>query len=296
MSETIKNVSNRIINRVNRGAYKQPFSGVGVEYDRLGIKPDRSGLTLHETGFLEDNSHWSFPNTFSPFWRFYHNASRGHCVIFGERMVELLPSFVMLIPPDCLFHCLGGNPVQSFWMTFSFTRRLHGDVAPPVLLKARDTELCLIRDLKELVLSNPQGKPDDAICRNSNALLQVTLSRPELRWQQPVPENLARVIGHIDRELASKLSGHALARLAGMSTANFNRVFRRQFGTSPARHVAETRVREAARLLIQSDESIEDIAAKTGFPNRAYFTRVFSQVAGEAPSGFRRRHRQVDEE
>jgi transcriptional regulator GlxA family with amidase domain len=56
--------------------------------------------------------------------------------------------------------------------------------------------------------------------------------------------------------------------------------------------VTERRIREAARLLLQSDLTIEAIAETTGFPNRAYFSRVFAQVAGEAPAGFRRQHRQ----
>lgn len=288
-------MSDRITSRINRGAYDQPFSGVGIEFDPLGIKPDRSGLTLHETGFLEDNSRWNFPGVFSPFWRLYFNSSRGHCVLFGERMVELMPGEMMLIPPHCLIHCLGGNPVQTFWMAFTFAQRLHVDLVPPALLEARDTELCLIRDLKELILANPQGNPNDATYRNSIALLQVVLARPELRWQPPVPENLTRVLKHIESKLETKFFGHDLARLAGMSAASFNRHFRRFFGTSPAQYVTEMRVREAARLLLQSDKTIEDITEKTGFPNRAYFTRVFQRTTGEAPASFRRKHRTMDE-
>ncbi|MEI6562565.1 MAG: AraC family transcriptional regulator [Verrucomicrobiota bacterium] len=283
-------MSDPITCHINRGAYDLPFSGVGIEYDPLGIKPGRSGLTLHETGFLEANSRWNFPGVFSPFWRFYYNASRGHCVLFGDRMVELVPGVVMLIPPHCLIHCLGGNPVPTLWMAFSFTRRLHTDMLPPVLLEARDTELCLIRDLKELIRSNDEGMPTDAIYRNSIALLQVALSRPELRWQPPVPENMTRVIKHIESKLEAKFSGRDLARLAGMSPAGFNRVFRRLFGTSPVQYVTQMRVRKAACLLLQSDETIECIAEKTGFPNRAYFSRVFLRVAGESPAGFRRTH------
>jgi len=187
--------------RVNSGAYDRPFSGVGIEFDPLGIKPGRSGVSLHETGFLAANSQWNFPAVFSPFWRFYQNASRGHCVLFGERMVELLPGAIMLIPPHCLFHCLGGNPVPSFWMAFSFSRRLHGSIAPPVLLKARDTEMCLIRDLKNVILPNSSLRPDEAV----------------------------------------------------------NRLFNLQLGTSPARYVSEMRVREAARLLLQTGDTVDGI-------------------------------------
>jgi AraC family transcriptional regulator, arabinose operon regulatory protein len=291
MSPTLNSMSDSLVARVNVGAYDRPFSGVGIEFDPLGIQPGRTGITLHETGFHPANAGWNFPGVFSPFWRFYFNTDRGHCVLIGEQMAELTSNRIILVPPHCLFHCLGQNPVAHFWITFSFTRHLHPETPLPVVLPPRDTELCLIRDLKALVGAQADGQATDAVYRNSLALLQVVLARPELQWQAPLPENLARVRRHIENRFANKLRSPVLARLAGLSVAGFNRAFRRHFGTSPARHVTETRVREAARLLLQSDDTIEAIADRTGFPNRAYFSRVFNQVTGEAPASFRRKHR-----
>lgn len=294
MSAKVKVVSDPLKGRINRGAYDRPFSGVGVEFDPLGVKPGRTGITLHESGFIPANAAWNFPSVFSPFWRLYYNGKRGHCVLFGERMVELTPAHLMLIPPHCLFHCLGGNPVPTFWLAFSFTRKLSPGQSVPVLLRPRDTELCLIRDLRRLILADEGWEPTDAIYRNSLALLQVVLSRRELRWQPPLPEQLDRVRRHIEENLRAKLTMPLLAKSAGLSVAGFNRAFRRHFAASPARYVTEMRVREAARLLLQTEETIDAIAEQTGFPNRAYFSRVFKQVTDEAPAGFRRKHHRQD--
>ena len=125
--------------RVNLGAYDRPFSGVGIEFDPLGLKPGRTGIPLHETGFLPKNTDWNFPSVFSPFWRLYYNGRRGHCVLFGDRIIELTPAHIVLIPPNCLFHCLGTNPVPTFWIAFSYTRKLHHDQDVPILLHTRDT-------------------------------------------------------------------------------------------------------------------------------------------------------------
>jgi len=277
--------------RINLGAYDQPFSGVGVEFDPLGLKPGRTGITLHETGYLEMNTHWNFPGVFSPFWRLYSNAKRGHLVLFNEQMTELLPGRIVLIPPHSLFHCLGANPVPSFWMSFSFSGVPHPDCKPPLVLETRDTELCLIRDISGLVRDTPDAHPTDALYRNSLALLQVTLARPELVWRPPLPDNLRRVRTYIESHLAEKLPAGALARIAGMSIAGFNRAFRKHLGTSPARHVTEIRVREAARLLLQDTPTIDDIAESIGFPHRAYLSRIFKQVTGHSPAAFRRQHR-----
>jgi AraC-like DNA-binding protein len=267
---------------------------VGIEFDPLGVKPGRTGITLHESGYLAANSDWNFPGVFSPFWRLYYNYQRGHCVLFGEKMVELTPDHILLIPPHCLFHCLGANPVANFWLAFSFTRTLHPSHELPVLLKPRDTEMCLIRDLRELILADGTYEPTDAIYRNSLALLQVVLARSELRWQPPIPNNLIRVREFIEANLGNKLSIPHLARYAGVSVASFNRTFHHHFQTAPARYISEMRVREASRLLLQTDATIEDIAEQTGFPNRAYFSRVFQKVVGDSPARFRRLHGNLD--
>ena len=255
------------------------------------IKPGRTGITLHEAGYLPSNRDWNYPSVFSPFWRLYHNGNSGHCVLFNERMVELTPTHIMVIPPHCLFHCLGSNPVPTFWLAFSFTRTLHADHNPPVLLMPHDTELCLIRDLKQMISTDRTWEPNDAIFRNSLALLNVVLARRELHWQPPLPDTMVQIRHYIETNIGAPLSNPILARKAGLSVAGFERIFKRHFGTTAARYVSEMRVREAARLLLQTDETIDAIADHTGFPNRAYFSRIFKNIICEAPAGFRRKHR-----
>lgn len=184
--------------------------------------------------------------------------------------------------------------MPTFWLAFSFTRILHPDHTPPVLLKPLDTELCLIRDLRRLIVADRAWEPIDAIFRNSLALLHVVLARREVRWQPPVPDNMLRVRHYIEENLDLALANPSLARHAGLSVAGFERVFKRHFGATAARYVSEMRVREAARLLLQTDTTIDAIAEQTGFPNRAYFSRVFKRVIDEAPAGFRREHRRQD--
>jgi AraC-like DNA-binding protein len=279
--------------RVNLGAYEQPFSGVGVEFYPLGAEPGPAGIVLHESGYLASNAQWNYPSVFSPFWRLYHNDRRGHCVLFGERMVELTPDRLVLIPDHHHFHCLGEQPVPTFWLAFSVTRQLQPGQPVPALLQPRDTELCLIRDLKKMIAANTAGAPTEAIYRNSLALLNVVLARPELRWQPPVPENLQRVRQHIEEHITEHLSNPGLARIAGMSVEGLCRAFRRYFGRTPSLLVREIRVGTASRRLLQTEESIDAVAEATGFPNRAYFTRVFKQITGQAPAAFRRRHRRI---
>ena len=291
MSSRISFVSNSVHRRINRGAYDRPYSGVGIEYDPLGITPDRAGITLHEAGYLPANCDWNYPGVFSPFWRLYYNSQGGHCVLFGERMIELTPEHIMLIPPHCLFHCLGLNPVPTFWLAFNFSQTLDAALTPPVLIAPRDTEMCLIRDLQQLIVADLASEPLGAIFRHSLALLQVVLARPELLWQPALPDYLVRVRHYIQAHIGKPLTNPVLAKKAGLSVAGFERAFKRHMGTTVARHVTEMRIREASRLLLQTDETIDTIAENTGFPNRSYFSRVFKNTIAETPAKFRRSHR-----
>ncbi len=272
------------------GAYDQPFSHVGVEYFPLGVTPDRSGITLHEAGFVPDNTDWNWPCMFSPFWRLYYNGLRGHCVVFGERIVELTPDHIVLIPDHCLFHILGENPVPHFWIQFSFVNKLHQDVESPVLLTPYNRELSLIGELQTLIQNDRTREPTDTVYHYGLALLLMVLARPELRWKPAVPDNFAQALKYIAEHVGDDLTNPVLAQRAGMSLASLNRAFRTHMDTTPSVYVMEIRVREACSLLLNSDKGIEEIADDTRFSDRAYFSRVFKRVTGESPAEFRRKH------
>jgi len=291
MSGTVNFVSDPIIPDIRDRPYDQPFSGKGIEFDPLGVQPGRTGLTLHETGYLPANTNWNYTGVFSPFWRLHYNWNSGHRLLYGGRQVELTPENIVLTPHHVMIQLSGVKPVEHLWMHFNFTRQIHPDSPLPIQVSLRDTEQCLLRDLRGLILAKSTDDTRDAVYRNSLALLQVVLARPSLVWQAAVPPNLVRVREHIEAHIGSKLAIPALARLAGMSEAGLNRAFKHHYSTSPARFVSEIRIREVARLLQQTDEPIDDIAEQTGFPNRAYLSRVFKQVTGESPADFRRKHR-----
>jgi AraC-like DNA-binding protein len=51
----------------------------------------------------------------------------------------------------------------------------------------------------------------------------------------------------------------------------------------------ETRIRQSAKLLLESDMSIKEIASVCGFSNQQYFNKVFSKLKGMPPNQFRKR-------
>ena len=275
----------------NRGAYASPFSGVGLEFFPLGIAPDHSGVVLHESGFLQRNAGWNFPNVFSPFWRLYYDFAPGHQLELQDKTVRLGPERLVLVPSYIRFNCRGNRAVPTFWLHFNCARRFAPDQIIPIELPPTQTETSLIGDLVRVFKGRDDGKLNQQVFGFSLALLQIVLSRPELAWSEKTPTGITRAINYVEKNFASELYNEDLSRAAGLSVRTLTRMFQQHHGMSAAQFISRVRVRKAAHLLLTTDAPLEDIAAKTGFPDRAYFTRVFRGLTQEPPAQFRRKHR-----
>jgi AraC-like DNA-binding protein len=95
-------------------------------------------------------------------------------------------------------------------------------------------------------------------------------------------------IEYLEEHLAEPLSTSILAERCCLSTAHFIRRFRRCTGMTPVQYLHAYRAHIAAQHLAFTAQSIEEIAAATGFANRAYFTRIFTRHIGLAPATYRR--------
>ncbi|HEU5136446.1 MAG TPA: GlxA family transcriptional regulator [Steroidobacteraceae bacterium] len=83
-----------------------------------------------------------------------------------------------------------------------------------------------------------------------------------------------------------------VARLAGqanMSPRNFQRVFRQEFSTTPARYVERLRLERACILLSTGTQSVTSIAAACGFNDADVFRRAFHSIYGTSPREYRQR-------
>ena len=76
-----------------------------------------------------------------------------------------------------------------------------------------------------------------------------------------------------------------------MSVSQFERRFRRAFGSSPRQYLLRLRVEAAARLLTFTKRPISGIAKECGFHDHAHFTRSFKKMMNMTPIFFRKKQR-----
>jgi transcriptional regulator GlxA family with amidase domain len=83
----------------------------------------------------------------------------------------------------------------------------------------------------------------------------------------------------------------ALADRLGMSPRNFARLFRSEFGETPARFAERARADAARCKLEQSTLHIDTIAEQCGFGNAERMRRTFQRLFDVSPNDYRARFR-----
>jgi transcriptional regulator GlxA family with amidase domain len=93
---------------------------------------------------------------------------------------------------------------------------------------------------------------------------------------------------HLAAHLDDTLDLPALARRAGLSPRQFERVFTRLLGESPRACQRRLRLERAAARLRSTPARILAVALEAGFESHEAFTRVFRQRFGHGPKEYRR--------
>lgn len=78
-----------------------------------------------------------------------------------------------------------------------------------------------------------------------------------------------------------------LADHFGMSASNFSHHFKKTIGQNFKETLDRLRIRHAAKLLRESEETLETIAARCGFTNPSSFIRSFKKIVGTTPGQYR---------
>lgn len=132
----------------------------------------------------------------------------------------------------------------------------------------------------------------DRLCE----LLVLESQRPAPpRDLSPVHARLYELREQIDLHPEREFDFQHKARQCGCSYSAFRRDWKSLFGQSPGRYLAERRMQEARRLLVESPLAIGEIASRLGFADPLYFSRRFHQHTGWSPREYRRMNQPVME-
>lgn len=89
------------------------------------------------------------------------------------------------------------------------------------------------------------------------------------------------------RHMARELTLAEIAWHVKKSEEHLSRVFRRVTGQTVFDYLRTVRLESAKTLLIDSDQTMTEIARRTGFTSLSLFSRNFSQYVGQSPTVYR---------
>lgn len=107
----------------------------------------------------------------------------------------------------------------------------------------------------------------------------VNLSHNSRRIQQ--------ALQYMNQHFDKTISLAEVAKLTNMTEVSFSRFFKTRTGITFTDSVSEIRLGHASRMLIDTTQSISEIAYECGFNNISNFNRIFKKKKGCTPKEFR---------
>lgn len=100
-------------------------------------------------------------------------------------------------------------------------------------------------------------------------------------------EHLVRAIAIMDETIENPVSPAIIAESLGISTRQLERLFVRYLNSTPKHYFIERRLQRAQNLLVQTEQSITEIAMACGFQSTSHFSKVFRSYLGRSPQAHR---------
>lgn len=98
------------------------------------------------------------------------------------------------------------------------------------------------------------------------------------------------VVQHIEGNFHTDLSIDALTQLVPLSRRNLELKFKKELGTTIYQFLLKCRVDHFAKLLVNTDRSLFDIALECGFNDSKNISRVFKRIKGITPTEYRKQN------
>lgn len=96
---------------------------------------------------------------------------------------------------------------------------------------------------------------------------------------------------YIETNYSYPITIEDIADYVGISRSHLFRSFQSYMRKSPKEYLTEYRIRQACRLLGDTNLSVSAIAYSVGFENNLYFSKAFRKQKGRSPSEYRKQKR-----
>lgn len=233
---------------------------------------------------------WGAKDECYDYAKLYYPVSGSAWIRMNGKHTKLKPRQLYLIPP--------GHPA-SYGTTSTFGVYWLHFYPQAILLQRRLADcpgvICFRRDMRRrwaptcrlIPRFMDQGDTGDA-CRIHSMLLEILSTvlggLPDENLEtRAAYERLRPAVELLERATAAPPGLTELAEKVSLSAEHFHRLFRKAFHTTPLRLALRHRMNLAQQLLSEGRLTVTEVAARCGFDDAFYFSKVFRRYFGVTP-------------
>ncbi len=133
------------------------------------------------------------------------------------------------------------------------------------------------------------------ILKSLELLLYLTKTEPaaEKHLDEYQAEQVAlirRIHEQLLSDLGQRITIEELSRQYLINTTTLKNTFKAVYGTSIAAHIKEHRMEHAAKLLLETNTPVAEIASAVGYDSQSKFTSAFKAAYQVTPREYRQKH------
>ncbi len=195
----------------------------------------------------------------------------GECLQSGVKIKIIITSFIDIQMINNIYNVFGYN------------------YKPVIMVLANhilgEKDINIVKDENNIILLNNGVLNYDEMLKIIHDILQS--NRTTNTFSNVI---VKKAIYYLNQNFANNIMRWKLAEYVNVSEDYLTRVFKKELNISPWDYLIRFRINQSKQLLINTADSISQIAEKSGFSDQAYFCRVFHKLIGMSPLIYRKNY------
>ena len=258
-----------------------------------------NSLSVYNVGYQKCDPEYQWGPGVRDHYCIHHILSGSGCYCTGtvSKHLEEGVTFILYPGVELRYQADADKPWEYAWAGFmgadaaSLIRNTEFSRETPYILKGRiPTEK--IRDGLERIYNAKGNTYEAAVAMTGEmySLLAVFMHYAEHEEKEKAIQltYAEKAESYIETNYSYPITVEEIASYVGISRSHLFRSFQNYMNRSPKEYLTEYRIKQACRLLRETDLSVSAIAYSVGFENNLYFSKAFRKQKGESPSEYRK--------
>lgn len=255
--------------------------------DRFELKDDFIA-DFHEGMSISNNRH--IHNVYE-----FYFLCNGEIEYFTENgYVPVKKGDLVIIPPNTIHKSIPKSTQSRerilFYMEKNFLEAFGEDIMLPQIgvYHLSEREKNIVYDIFEEY--NNEG--NELFIQANLCILAIQLSRKEhtvpYENKNSINERIEKIIKYVNANYLSEITLEETAKRFFMNASYLSRIFKEKTGVKFVEYLNKYRIKKSIEFLSNTDMSVTEISAKTGFNSSNHYCKVFKHVMGTSPLNYRK--------